>query len=555
MRAVPHTPSLFLLPLLALAGVAAAQPVPDAGQIQREVLPRPTAPLPAAPPIGIREPAAGESAVGGARFAVQAVALQGNTVFSNDELIALVADLPGPGRTLADVQAAAQRITAHYRANGYPVARAFVPTQDVTAGQVRIDVFEGRIDRVELQNRSRLSDAALSATLGGAQPGEVIASAPIDRALLLWNSTPGVGAARATLQPGERVGTSRLGLEFDPAPLVQGSVALDNHGSSYTGRARLAGLLQIDSPLGLGDQLGLSALTSGRGLRHGRIAYELPVSSAGIRAGLAHQETRYRLGGDFAALQAGGRARRNSAFVSHPFVLTSTGRISATFTAADQSLHDRVDAVALVTDKSLTTISGVLRGSWNDLAGQRLTTADLQIVSGRLRIQSPAAAAQDAATARTQGHFTRWAWELSHLQRVAARSQIFVTHAGQRASRNLDSAEKFAIGGPRAVRAYAIGEASGDKADRFTLEWRQVLSPALHGVVFYDIGRVQFNRKSIDPGAANHRTLSGAGIGLSAEWSAAGTPLSLQTSLAWPLLGRSTLGDQPTLWFTFSARF
>ncbi len=555
MQFTISAPLPLALGVMALCTVAAAQPVPDAGQIQREVLPRPTVPVPAAPPIGIREPATGESAAGGTRFAVQAVALQGHTAFSTDELLALVADLPGPERTLADVQAAAQRITAYYRANGYPVARAFVPAQDVTAGQVRIDVLEGRIDRVELQNSTRLSDAALSATLGGVQAGEVIATAPIERALLQWNSMPGVGAARATLQPGERVGTSRLGLEFDAAPLAQGSVALDNHGSSYTGRARLAGLLQINSPLGLGDQLGLAALTSGRGLRHGRIVYELPIASAGTRAGLAHQETRYRLGGDFAALQASGRARSSRAFVSHPFVLTPTSRISATLTAADQSLHDRVDAVAVVTDKSLATISGALRGSWNDLAGERLSTADLQIVSGRLRIQSPAAAAQDAGTARTQGHFTRWEWELSHLQRVATHSQIFVAHAGQRASRNLDSAEKFTIGGPRAVRAYASGEASGDEADRLTLEWRQSLSPALQGVVFYDIGRVVYNRKPFDPGAATHRTLSGAGIGLNAEWSVAGMPLGLQTTLAWPLLGRPTLGDEPTLWLTLNARF
>ena len=558
MQTIPSARPFLALTLIALCGAVGAQPVPDAGQIQREVQPRPASPVPTTPPIGIREPAAPAATAGGPGFAVTHVLVQGHTAFSTDELLALVADLPGPARTLADAQAAAQRITAHYRANGYPVARALVPAQDVTAGELRIDVLEGRIDRVTLQNGSRVGDAALAAALVDVQAGEVITSAPIDRALMLWSDTPGVGAARATLQPGERVGTSRLGIELDPAPLVQGSVALDNHGSAYTGRARVSGLLQFNSPLGLGDQLSLSALTSGRGLRYGHVAYELPLGGAGTRFAVARHQTRYRLGGDFAALQAHGVADGARAFVSHPLWLTPTGRLSATLGTEHQSLHDRVDITSSVTDKSLRSVSATLDGNLRDLQGQRLSTGNLQLVNGRLRIHSPAAAAQDAATAGTQGSFTRLEWALSHLQRVGAGSQVFVSYRGQRTDRNLDSAEKFAIGGPRAVRAYGSGEASGDEADLLSLEWRQPFVAAVQGVAFYDVARARLNHTPFDATAARHRTLSGVGLGLNAEMSVAGTPLSLQSSLAWPLQGRPARGapvSSPALWLTLAARF
>lgn len=558
MRHTTLAAPFLALSLIALCSAAFAQPVPDAGQIQRELLPGFAIPSPLAPPIGIRETTVQPADAGGPGFAVTGVLIEGHTVFSTAELLALVADLPGPARTLADAQAGAQRITAHYRSHGYPVARAYVPAQDITAGQLRIEVLEGRIDRVTLDNASRVGTSALTPALVAVQPGAVITSAPIDRALLLWTDTPGVGAARATLQPGAQVGTSQLGIEFDPAPLVQGSVALDNHGNAYTGRARLAGQLQLNSPLGLGDRLGLTALTSGRGLRHGRVAFDLPVGGAGTRLGVARHQTRYRLGGDFTALQASGVADEAQMSVSHPIWLTPTGRLSAALSAEHQSLHDRIDATSSVTDKSLRSIRATLDASWRDLQGTRLSSVNLQLVNGRLRIYSTAAAAQDAATARTQGSFTRLSWALGHLQRVGAVSQVFVAVAGQRANRNLDSAEKFAIGGPRAVRAYGSGEASGDEADLLSLEWRQTFTSSLQGVVFHDTARVRFNHTPFDAHAPRQRTLSGLGVGLNVDASWAGTPLSLQSTLAWPLKGRPAQGapvGNPALWLTLAARF
>ena len=543
---------------MAFSGAAVAQPLPDAGQIQREAQTRPASPPPVAPPVGVREAAEQPVAAGGPTFAVTSVLIQGHTAFSTDDLLALVADLAGPARTLANAQAAAQRITEHYRARGYPVARAFVPAQDVTGGQVRIDVLEGRIDRVTLRNGSRVREGALTSALSGVQAGEVITSAPIDRALLLWRDTPGVGAAQATLQPGERVGTTQLGIELEAAPLVVGSVTLDNHGSAYTGKARLSGLLQFNSPLGLGDRLSVSALTSGSGLRHGRAAYDLPLGGAGTRFGVARHQTRYRLGGAFAVLQASGVADAAQAFVSHPIWLTPTGRVSVSLAAEHQSLHDRIGVTSTTTDKSLRSTKATVDGSWRDVQGKRLSTVNLQLVNGRLQIHTAAAAAQDAATAASQGNFSRLGWALGHLQRVGDASQVFVSYGGQRANRNLDSAEKFAVGGPQAVRAYGSGEASGDEGDLLSLEWRQQFSAAVQGVVFYDLGRVRFNHTPFDASAARHRTLSGLGIGLNGETSVAGTPLSLQSTLAWPVQGRSVHNSpvsSPALWLTLSTRF
>ncbi len=90
--------------------------------------------------------------------------------------------------------------------------------------------------------------------------------------------------------------------------------------------------------------------------------------------------------------------------------------------------------------------------------------------------------------------------------------------SGQRASKNLDSSEKFSLGGANGVRAYPTGEASGDSGYLATAELRYTMSfAAVPGVlqpfVFVDSGGVTINENPFAAGA-NDRHLSAAGFGL-----------------------------------------
>jgi hypothetical protein len=66
--------------------------------------------------------------------------------------------------------------------------------------------------------------------------------------------------------------------------------------------------------------------------------------------------------------------------------------------------------------------------------------------------------------------------------------------SGQTASKNLDSSEKFSLGGINGVRAYPQGEASGDEGYRGTVELRHNVMPNVQATVFYDWGKVTINR-------------------------------------------------------------
>jgi hemolysin activation/secretion protein len=103
-------------------------------------------------------------------------------------------------------------------------------------------------------------------------------------------------------------------------------------------------------------------------------------------------------------------------------------------------------------------------------------------------------------------------------QYVKERLSLFLSISGQLANTNLDSSEKFSLGGANGVRAYPSGEASGDEAWLGTAELRYTMPVTNEGgmwqlTAFYDTGRSHIEKHQVTPGE-NHRSISGAGIGI-----------------------------------------
>ena len=252
--------------LLCMATTAQAQQAaPSAGDVLRSVQPPAMpAPRPAdAEAVQLSKPAPAAPSTSSVRIQVRGIKVTGATVFSNELLTSLVGDLMGKHVTLADLQAAAQRITDHYEQAGYAVAHAVLPAQDIVDGVVEFLVLEGRVGASSVDNRSLVSDAQVQAMLGGeVNHGKVVHEPSLERKLLLLGDTPGISRATVNLQPGAAVGETDLAVAVEPGPRVSGQLDLDNHGNRYTGYHRLSSTVNVNSLLGLGDQFQLRSLAT-----------------------------------------------------------------------------------------------------------------------------------------------------------------------------------------------------------------------------------------------------------------------------------------------------
>lgn len=526
--------SLLALALLALPLATLAQAIPNSGQILQQVQPKPSEKPQAESGLVIESPTS-DASTDSTPFPVTHLQVDGNTAFDNATLHALIADGEGRTLTLTELNTLAQRITDYYRARGYPLARALVPAQTLSNGTVHIAVTEARYDQVQLDNRSRVSDGLLHDTLAPLRPGDVVTQAALDRSLLLLGELPGV-SPHATLSPGADAGTSTLGVVADAAPMLQGNLFMDDAGSRYTGRLRVGGNLDINNPLRHGDQLSLSALTAGHGMSYGRLAYQFTLNGRGTRLGAAYSALTYALGGPLDALDAHGTARVASAWLAQPLLRARNGSLDVRLQFDRKQLRDRIDSTALRNDRHSNHWAASVQGQRSDdLAGGGFNSASFSVGHGRLDFDQAAAAAADAATARTRGGYTHWNASLARLQWLGSSTRLYASVGGQHSNRNLDSSEQLLLGGPNSVRGYDVASVAGASGWLGTLELRHDLDGGCaghcEGSVFVDHGSLRINA---DPWTAgrNRVHLSSAGIGFSwigtRQWQA-------QAQLAAPL--------------------
>jgi len=505
--------------LLATSLSAHAQVPPRSGSQMQQI---PPAPVPQKSIPEIRVEPSGAPALPGSdnvRFPVRTLQITGQTLYSEADLLAVSGFIPGGDVSLADLRGIAARIADHYHRNGYIVAQAYLPAQDIKDGSVTIAVLEGRYGKVNLNNQSKLRNSQATGLLEGLNSGDPIAIAPLENRLLLLSDTPGV-VVKSTLVPGAAVGTSDLNVDVTDGRLVTGSVEADNAGNRYTGEYRVGASVYLHNALGLGDLGGLRVITSGSGLTYGRGFYQ--VQAGKFTLGAAYSALEYKLGKEFKDLQAHGTAEVASLYASYPLIRSRNTNLNAMVGYDLRTYQDRIDAPpASVTDKTANVWMASLYGNHRDgFGGGGLSSFSLTLSAGDLDIQTPAALAIDQATARTNGSYGKLAYSASRLQTLSDRWSLFAGINGQFASKNLDISEKMSLGGPYAVRAYPVGEAYADEGYVVNLEARYRLpkfSDRMPGemylIGFVDTGSVTTFANPWFTGP-NHRTLSATGLGV-----------------------------------------
>lgn len=499
------------------SGVFAAQ-FPSGGSQLQQIPPSPSLQK-AEPEIRVEQNQVPVTpAVDSAKIQVNSLHLTGQSLYSETELLGLTGFTAGEELSLGQLQQMAARIAAFYHENGYFVAQAYLPAQEIQQGAVTIAVVEGRYGDISLRNQSNLSERQANSALDGLNSGEVIDSAPLESRLLLLSDTPGVNV-RSTLVPGASVGAADLIVDVTPGQRVTGSIDADNAGNYYTGEYRLGATLNINNLAGQGDVATLRALSTFDGLNYGRAAYQMQFGKA--TAGVAYSRMEYELGKGFSDLDANGTADIFSVFGSYPLLRSRRSNLYAQLGYDYKTFEDRIDAIPLVTDKNIHVLMASLHGNHrDDFAGGGLTAASLTWSTGVLDIETPEARAADGVTARSNGHYDKLGFHVMRLQHITDRVSLYGAVSGQVASKNLDSSEQMSLGGMYGVRAYPQGEAFGDEGYLATLEARLLLPQfsdqqvgQVHLIGFVDGGSVTVNKDPWD-GSDNSRTLSGAGVGV-----------------------------------------
>ena len=511
-------PPVALLVFSTVAVQAHAQAkAPDAGSIMQGIDRdrKPAAPTTPAPALAQPEPTA--KSPGEATVVVKQFTVTGNTLMSEATLQSVLRPYANRALTMAELQQAADAIVQYYLDQGY-LTRTILPKQDVTEGMVRIQVIESSFSGTEIESKlegKRISEDRLQNTIAAQiKPGDPMSLKKLERGLMLADDIPGVNVT-GRLAAGASDLTTGVVLNVSDEPLIYGEAALDNFGSYATGPERLTMNGTMSGALKMGDQFSLFTMKT-QGIEFARLGFSLPAGYDGWRIGTNASTMQYKI--------VEGPAGKGTSVVlgidaNYPIYRSRPDNLYYVANL-DKKFFNNANSLGETTTKYHSVVlSTGFNGSMTDkILPGGMTAGNVMLSLGTINLNGSPNQVDDLATVKAQGGFQKLKYTATHTQNITTDLVGFASFAGQVASKNLDSSEKFYLGGPLGVRAYPNNEGGGSHGQLLTLELRQNLPSDLVLTAFYDRGHVTVNKFNDFAGAANPNQMSYAGAGLQLAW-------------------------------------
>lgn len=533
---------LFLAPLLGvLADPSQAQP-PTPGAVEESLRPRPSRPDAgmSMPELTLPTPPRPTPPPDQRRIRIKTFTINGNTVFSDEELRALIADREGAELTLPEIYGLADRLTEFYQSHGYNLTTVTVPAQRMQDGVLRLEVVEGKIGKVVFTGNQRYEDEVLTRHLDRLTPGTILRFSELESEILMLNDLPGL-TARSVLEPGQAYGTTDLNLRMEEKP-VAASAVMDNFGRKIIGRWKLGADLSVNNPFKYGDVLGLGYTHSEAGLlRQGRFSYGLPVLPDGTRLNLSYARAEYDVGGEFEAFGIAGLSETARLQVSHPLIRSRRNNLAWTVGAAHVLGQSDMNAVPL-SDDTIDYLETGLTYSHRNFSG------GLSNLSGLIATNFKGNPNGDDNGALPPRLELRGDYEYLFGQGWSG----VVRGEAVLSDDSLPDSNKYSIGGPASVRGFVSSRLRGDQGAMTALELRRGFSFSQVDLLFrtfVDAGEVYYDIPLADGSRSDSLAAAGAGMTVSMAGK-----YSVDLQWASPIDGNDAGDDLDSpLWLTVTA--
>jgi len=399
-------------------------------------------------------------------FFLKKIKLRGNSVLSDERLMPLVDLGEGKDVNLNMLNAMADKITAFYASEGYLLARAFIPKQEIKDNTAEITIFEGRINKVVVQGNKKLSKESIEKRMKMVQNQLAVKEQTLERVLLELNEMMGVEVT-TVLKPGELPGTSDLVLDVAESKPYTVSFDSDNFGSRFTGPERYGLSMTYANIFTLGDQFATRWTRSEWGQNSFTSFFTFPINAYGTRIKLNHTFLENELGGSLKSLAAGGTFTAYGFEVSH---LVHKSR-KASFSVRTRLDVKHVENEAQGSNTSKDNLMNVSLGFAGNLSDSFLgrTFFDLNLEMGLRERDSGR-----ALVSRKGGHgeiFTT-SIKLTRLQSAKILNSYFtLKFEGQYNSDRALTSYLFGIGGMGSVRGYPLSGFQGDHGYNSSVEY------------------------------------------------------------------------------------
>lgn len=502
--------------------------------------------------------------------------VEGNTVLAGIVIERELTPFLGPGRSVADVEAARGALEKAYQTAGFLTVFVDVPEQRVDSGLVRLVVTEGRVEALRVKGSRYYSQGYIRGKVEQLAEGKVPNFNTLQNELAVLNRGDD-RQVRPIMRPGQAPGTVEADLQVTDRLPLSGTVELHNQHAANTTETRLAATLRYDNLFQVDHSLAMTLITAPQRPSESKVLalnYLVPLDRGdSLLASLTASDSVVE---PLGATNVVGKGLTLGARYVKPFG-TAAGEYHTLSLGVDfKNLKQRIQSGTDSLDTPLRYLPFTLAYS-GSLAGEggALTTLAAQwlvafgpVLARKVECPGNIGPVDQFACSRegAEGSFATLKVDLRHVTPWSLGGTLALRLGGQLASGPVVSAEQFFAGGANSVRGYLESEATGDIGANASIEWRSkdlrsmlglnTVAPSagarpgfteLTGYGFIDAARAQSLLASAGQPERTH--LIGSGLGLRVRgWKA----LSGELEIAWPhKLTSNTVDHSPRLHFRF----
>jgi len=475
---------------------------------------------PAPPPVEqkklLQEPEKQEKKEKDIKINVSKFNFTGNTVLSNEQLASLTSNFTGKDLSYKQLTDVLGVISNFYRQLGL-WARAILPEQDIKNGVVTIQIIEGRLGKViiksEVQEPNLKLEIVRKYIENKISRQSILNINQLEKNIQNLNNIPGIQAV-ATLEAGQAVGETDVVIQLENRRRLSGTFQGDSFGSRSSGRSRVTALVNVDSLLKEGEQFTIQRVQT-IGSEYNAVAGSFRIGYDGTRGTLRAAKLRYDLGDPFSSTNPTGNSEELSFSIDKPLNAIGKTNLSSNLTLSKSDYENKNNTPSNVQKEILRAIAKLNFNRADQFYKGGVNYGSLSLTIGDLDDTST-----NSTTNNALGQFSKLNANVSRFQRLTDQNALQVNLSGQYSFKNLDSGEKFSLGGPYGIRAYPNSEGQGDHGLMANIELKHGFSKTLEGMIFYDWGWVQQYQNTYSTWNQNNPTLKniyqlqGAGVGL-----------------------------------------
>ena len=446
-------------------------------------------------------------------FVLNEIHFTGNHVFSNEDLQEIFKPLVHQQVTLAQVEDLLKSITQKYRKEGYFLSHAIFPPQTIKDGKITIQIVEGFISQINIQDFSEKQTAHLKKYADALMAKKPLKYSDLERTLLLINDIVGFDV-QSIVSPDPTTPQASIITLIGKHTPVKGTLSFDNYGTRYIGPNKVTATTSFNSLLVPGGTLALryTTATHNKELQFFEASHNQALGTEGThwKLGASHTDTRPQF--TLSQSQVKGTSQNVFTNISHPFIRSHQETLLSNFSFNYANVSSSSFGTNLYNDEIR---SATLGGIYEKFSWGGTNVFNINVSQGLNILGAPKQGPKSRLDAKS--NFRKFDLSLSRNQFFDDTFSLFVMGTSQYTKSSLFASEGFIFGGPNLGRGYDAAQFLGDRGLAGKAEFRINTTPdpdifqKVQYYAFYDAGATWTLNK---PASGGRQSGASTGLGI-----------------------------------------